>query len=156
MKRLILLAIVLFAIPAYGENGVPMFPSYLDRQLPYVQVFIVDVKINGYPFRMIFDTGASHTLLNISSAHRAGLTVEKSDIYREEIGLANGSKSWALVFISNSIEVQGIKQGKLKIWAINQEEDGVDGLLGRDFLYGTGGVVLSPDGHAIFLQKERR
>ena len=93
---------------------------------------IVEALINGgTPVKLILDTGADRTVINPRALAAAGasLTEGPAAQMRGATGTApvRGSQL-------DSIAVGGAKVGKLMVISHDIEQEGVDGLLGRDFL----------------------
>jgi clan AA aspartic protease (TIGR02281 family) len=94
---------------------------------------VVLVKVNGIPAHMIFDTGATRTVLSKQFAANAGIEATESQI----VSTANGD---ALVFggRADSISLGDARLGSVPIFIQTSTNSsfgkGIDGLLGLSFL----------------------
>ena len=96
------------------------------------RAIVVEALINGgTPTKLILDTGAEKTVINprVLAAAGASLTEGPSAQIRGATGTATVRR-----VPLDSLEVGGAKVGKLLVISHDIEQDGVDGLLGRDFL----------------------
>lgn len=93
---------------------------------------IVEALINGgTPVKLILDTGADRTVINPRALAAAGTSLTAGPA--AEMRGATGTASVRGAQL-DSIEVGGAKVGKLMVISHDIEQEGVDGLLGRDFL----------------------
>jgi predicted aspartyl protease len=95
-------------------------------------LMLVDVSINGTPAKMLFDTGASHTIISLSLSGLAGRLAElKSGV--------NGTSGQAFDVEAN-LELGPVKISRLACLAANVDNVSrdlgvrVDGILGIDAL----------------------
>jgi len=93
---------------------------------------IVEALINGRTTtRLVLDTGADRTVVNPRALAAAGVSLRQSANGR--IRGATGTAPVQAAYV-DSLEVGRARVGKLLVISHDIEQDGVDGLLGRDFL----------------------
>ena len=89
--------------------------------------------VNGIQIRVLFDTGAEHSVLTLDAAKRAGVTSESAGVVAaggwQGIGPGSG-KTWIAPFTSFRIGDEEIRNTHLRI---GSEKLKVDMLLGADF-----------------------
>jgi hypothetical protein len=93
---------------------------------------LVSAKINGGgPITLILDTGADRTMVAPSALSRLGISFENAlrGVVRGVTGASYAEAVWV-----NSVEVGEARVGPLLIIVHEADLQGVDGLLGRDFL----------------------
>jgi tetratricopeptide (TPR) repeat protein/predicted aspartyl protease len=106
-----------------------------------------EAKINGQTVRVIFDTGASSSVLRLSSAQRLGFRVDGPGV--EARGPARGigpraAEVWVAPFDSVDIGGEKIEHTQLQVASIDLDD--ADMLLGADFF-------LS---HRVYVSKQQR
>ena len=93
---------------------------------------LVSAKINGNgPITLILDTGGDRTMVGPSALSRLGISFENTvqGVIRGVTGASYAEAVWV-----NSVEVGEARVGPLLIIVHEAGLQGVDGLLGRDFL----------------------
>ncbi len=93
---------------------------------------VVDARLNGSTsVKLLLDTGAQRTVVNPRVLAAAGVALQAGQA--TQMRGATGTASVTTVQL-DSVEVGQAKVGKLAVISHDVEHDGVDGLLGRDFL----------------------
>jgi hypothetical protein len=108
------------------EKGLTRIPFTLGSPV------LVSAKINGGgPISLILDTGADRTMVAPSALSRLGISFENAlrGVVRGVTGASYAEAVWV-----NSVEVGEARVGPLLIIVHEADLQGVDGLLGRDFL----------------------
>jgi tetratricopeptide (TPR) repeat protein len=105
--------------------------EYLSESSPHL---IGTVKLNGAKIQVMFDSGASHSMLSLRAAARAGIKPDSPGVVSG--GLSNGIgnhqvESWLARFDSLDLGGEEIKNARLRIADIDLP--GADMLLGADF-----------------------
>jgi clan AA aspartic protease (TIGR02281 family) len=90
---------------------------------------VIEVWLNGQPFDMILDTGASHTLITQNMAQTLGLQPQGY----VAVTIADGSSVNLPIGSVRSVQVAGIRAQDLKVIIANKANVG---LLGHDFFGG--------------------
>jgi len=129
------------AIPLSLPTSPPVPPEITPRPLqkgltriPFTlgSPVLVSAKINGGgPITLILDTGADRTMVAPSALSRLGVSFENAlrGVVRGVTGASYAGAVWV-----NSLEVGEARVGPLLIIVHEADLQGVDGLLGRDFL----------------------
>jgi hypothetical protein len=129
------------AIPLSLPTSPPVPPEITPRPLqkgptriPFTlgAPVLVSAKINGGgPITLILDTGADRTMVAPSALSRLGISFENAlrGVVRGVTGVSYAEAVWV-----NSVEVGEARVGPLLIIVHEADLQGVDGLLGRDFL----------------------
>lgn len=98
-------------------------------------VILVDAKLNGFSTRLLLDTGASNTVIDLSTLLSTGFHF-KDSIDKIKIETAKGIVE-AEVFVVKQLESLGITQHKYAVTAYDFIGNGIisefDGVLGLDF-----------------------
>jgi Aspartyl protease len=98
-------------------------------------VILVDAKLNGFSTRLLLDTGASNTVIDLSTLLSTGFHF-KDSIDKIKIETAKGIVE-AEVFVVKQLESLGITQQKYAVTAYDFIGNGIvsefDGVLGLDF-----------------------
>jgi len=98
-------------------------------------VILVDAKLNGFSTRLLLDTGASNTVIDLSTLLSTGFHF-KDSIDKIKIETAKGIVK-AEVFVVKQLESLGITQQKYAVTAYDFIGNGIisefDGVLGLDF-----------------------
>jgi len=93
---------------------------------------VVEARLNGgTSVRLLLDTGAQRTVINPRVLVAAGVVLSTGQAM--QMKGATGTASVSTVQV-DSVEVGQARVGKLAVISHDIEQDGVDGLLGRDFL----------------------
>ena len=96
---------------------------------------VVDVRVNGStPAKLYLDTGAAHTLLSPRVLKAAGVSPDRDGTKIETRGLVADAKTEVYRVAIDSLEVGEARVGRMLVSAYDMEMQGVDGLLGQDFL----------------------
>ncbi len=129
------------AIPLSLPTSPPVPPEITPRSLqkgltriPFTlgSPVLVSAKINGGgPITLILDTGADRTMVAPSALSRLGISFENAlpGMVKGVTGASYAEAVWV-----NSVEVEEARVGPLLIIVHEANLQGVDGLLGRDFL----------------------
>jgi clan AA aspartic protease (TIGR02281 family) len=110
------------ASPQLGKDGV----IRIKIKKRYASTPVVDVSFNGKTFEMIFDTGASSTLITQSMAN--ALSIQPTG-YREVV-IADGSSLKLPVTAIKQVSAGGLTSRNLEVTVANKADIG---LLGHDF-----------------------
>ena len=105
-----------------------------DAQIKFTpgKAVIVEVLLNGSTTtKLILDTGADLSVINPRALVAAGVSLREGQ--RTEMRGATGTASVQTVQV-DSVVVGTAKVSKLSVISHDIEQDGVDGLLGRNFL----------------------
>ena len=129
------------AIPLSLPTSPPVPPEITPRPLqkgltriPFTlgSPVLVSAKINGGgPITLILDTGADRTMVVPSALSRLGISFE--NVLRGVVRGVTGASYAEAVWV-NSVEVGEARVGPLLIIVHEADLQGVEGLLGRDFL----------------------
>ncbi|MEA1649371.1 retroviral-like aspartic protease family protein [Nitrospirillum sp. BR 11164] len=119
----------------------------LDWQAPSI---VLDVAVGGKPVRAILDSGATHSVVSLEAASRAGVTPDTPGVIMAEKSEGIGAKlvqDWVGVFDGFTLGDETIKRAKLRFGdlfgsgtlmetgsRIARAETGPEMLLGADFL----------------------
>lgn len=114
------------ARPAGGGTGSAEIKFTPGREI------VVEARLNGgTSVRLLLDTGAQRTVINPRVLVAAGVVLSAGQAM--QMKGATGTASVRSVQV-DSVEVGQARVGKLTVISHDIEHDGVDGLLGRDFL----------------------
>ena len=112
------------ARPASGETSIRFVPG---------QRIHVDVRVNGNAeAKLLLDTGSDKTIISPRALQAAGVRIAGPTTTAEVAG-ATGSAQMQFVVV-DSLEVGEARVGRMTVGSQNVPVDGVDGVLGRDFL----------------------
>jgi tetratricopeptide (TPR) repeat protein len=119
---------------AYWHADAP--PSVIDMQLmPETSPQLIgSVKLNGTRIQVMFDSGASHSMLSLRAAARAGIRPDSPGVVSGGISSGIGRhqiESWLARFDSLDLGGEEIKNARLRIADIDLPD--ADMLLGADF-----------------------
>ena len=96
------------------------------------KAILVDVRLNGSTsVKLLLDTGAQRTVVNPRVLAAAGVPLGAGQTI--QLRGATGTANVSTVQV-DSVEVGQARVGKLGVISHDIEQEGVDGLLGRDFL----------------------
>ena len=96
---------------------------------------VVDARVNGSTSAKLYlDTGAAHTLLSPRVLKAAGVSPDRDGTKVETRGLIADAKTEVYRVAIDSLEVGEARVGRMLVSAYDMEMQGVDGLLGQDFL----------------------
>lgn len=117
--------------PAAGGGGGKGLGGTQIKFLPGKPI-VVEALLNGQTStRLILDTGADRTVVNPRALAAAGVSLTRGPAAQMRGATGTASVRGAQL---DSLEVGGAKVGKLMVISHDIEQEGVDGLLGRDFL----------------------
>ncbi len=98
-------------------------------------IILVDAKLNGFSTRLLLDTGASNTVIDLTTLLTTGFHF-KDSIDKIKIETAKGIVE-AEIFVVKQLESLGITQQKYAVTAYDFIGNGIisefDGVLGLDF-----------------------
>lgn len=98
-------------------------------------IILVDAKLNGFSTRLLLDTGASNTVIDLTTLLTTGFHF-KDSIDKIKIETAKGIVE-AEIFVVKQLESLGITQQKYTVTAYDFIGNGIisefDGVLGLDF-----------------------
>ena len=114
------------ARPAGGGTGGAEIKFTPGREI------VVEARLNGSTsVRLLLDTGAQRTVINPRVLVAAGVALSAGQAM--QMRGATGTASVSTVQV-DSVEVGQARVGRLAVISHDIEQEGVDGLLGRDFL----------------------
>jgi len=106
--------------------------QYTSERSPHL---IGTAMLNGAKIRVMFDSGASRSLLTLKAAARAGIKPDGADVVAGGLSFGIGRRSietWIARFDSFSVGGEEIKNARLRLGDVALS-DGADMLLGADF-----------------------
>ncbi|TWB41779.1 retroviral-like aspartic protease family protein [Nitrospirillum pindoramense] len=132
----------------WAENAMTADFRPVDWQAPSI---VLDVTVGGKPVRAILDSGATHSVLSLEAASRAGVTPDTPGVVMGEKSEGIGAKlvqDWVGVFDGFTLGDETIKRAKLRFSDLNgsasyadagsrtrfDTSGGPEMLLGADFL----------------------
>ena len=121
-------------ILAYWASGKSLSIVTIENQTPTQSHIIGPATINGHSIRVMFDSGASTSLLSRSAAARAGIRASSEGVVSGGLGGGIGSRQLETSiasFESFSIGDETIKNARLQI--SDRDLPGADMLIGDDF-----------------------
>jgi predicted aspartyl protease len=94
---------------------------------------VIEARLNGVPLRLLLDTGADRTLISPAALARSGIDATAGAPVR--LTGVTGTGSGTLVTVPR-LDVAGAQIGPLGViaYAMPEQGQGLDGLLGRDVL----------------------
>jgi predicted aspartyl protease len=135
MKAILPLLLLLVSGCAVSGTGSCEFAKVADLPVTFEKgVPIVDVKLNGEPVKMVFDTGADRSLIRLEAFNRLGLAEDPT--LRVVIAGVGGVASHPNALV-NTLEFGTESKHSLSIFVTEVPAFGdgkVDGLLGRDVM----------------------
>jgi tetratricopeptide (TPR) repeat protein/predicted aspartyl protease len=120
---------------AYWAKNMSVADIAFERRTPAQPHLIGEARLNGKKIRVMFDTGASSSVLTLRAASRVGITPEDEDVAAAGIGRGIGKKTnenWIARFDTLDLGGELIKNARLHMADI-VIGDSVDMLLGADF-----------------------
>ncbi|THD56436.1 aspartyl protease family protein [Phenylobacterium sp.] len=120
---------------AYWAAGMALSSLAIEDQTPTKPHIIASAKLNGHDIRVVFDSGASTSLLSRAAAARAGVTASSDGVVSAGIGGGIGSRKIETsigLFQEFALGDESIKNARIRI--SDRELPGADMLLGDDFL----------------------
>ncbi len=119
--------------PAAPAGGGPaaVAPGTQIKFVPGKEI-VVDARLNGTTtVKLLLDTGAQRTVINPRALAAAGVALQQSSAI--QIRGATGTANVSAVVV-DSVEIGQARAAKLAVISHDIEQEGMDGLLGRDFL----------------------
>jgi tetratricopeptide (TPR) repeat protein/predicted aspartyl protease len=95
---------------------------------------LVNVKLNGVDARLLLDTGSTYTLVSPQAAKRAGLNVGFAPALLWLQGIGGGVRPGMATVKEFGISNQTIKRVEVLVYGDRLSRNGVDGILGQNFL----------------------
>jgi tetratricopeptide (TPR) repeat protein/predicted aspartyl protease len=95
---------------------------------------LVNVKLNGVDARLLVDTGSTYTLVSPEAAKRAGLNVGFAPALLWLEGIGGGVRPGMATVKEFGISNQTIKRVEVLVYGDRLSRNGVDGILGLNFL----------------------
>lgn len=126
--------------------------SYYAKEIPFTRSggghMWVDVKVNGKPIKMIFDTGAEQTAFSASDWQKMGFTVPDN----AQQGISRGvlGESTAYFFTTESIQLGPLEQNNTPVHVI--ENSKAPPLLGMSF-YGKYRVIVDVNRNVLIFNE---
>lgn len=120
---------------AYWAHGQPVAVVDLDHETPRHPQLVGSAVIDGHRIRVIFDTGASRSILTLSAARRVGIGPgEPGVVHAGRIGGVGHwlDKSWIAPVALLQIGGEKIKHTRIMVGNIHLGED-ADMVIGSDF-----------------------
>ena len=114
------------------------------------------VEVNGVLVQAAFDTGASHTLLSLLAAQRAGIKLDGSDVtFAGYVGGVGPSrvKTWMVTVESLQIGAEAMKNARVRIGDIDLGD--IDMLIGIDF-FRSHRVYVANSQHKVYFSLSER
>jgi tetratricopeptide (TPR) repeat protein len=119
---------------AYWQGTEPVAVMDMQYQSESSPNLIGTVKLNGAKIQAMFDSGASHSMLSLKAAARAGIKPDSPGVVSGGLSSGIGDhqiESWLARFDSLDLGGEEIKNARLRIADIDLP--GADMLLGADF-----------------------
>jgi tetratricopeptide (TPR) repeat protein/predicted aspartyl protease len=119
---------------AYWHGADPVAVIEMEPTLESSPQLIGSVKLNGTKIKVMFDSGASHSILSLRAAARAGIKPDSPGVVSggQSRGIGKHvAESWLARFDSLDLGGEEIKNARLRIADIDLPD--VDMLLGADF-----------------------
>jgi tetratricopeptide (TPR) repeat protein/predicted aspartyl protease len=126
------IALSLYRINAFAECKVErllLMPLTMVGTQP-----LVTVRLNGIDARLLVDTGSVYTLVSPEAAKRAGLSVGFAPARLWLQGLGGGVRPGMAIVKEFGISNQTIKRVEVLVYGDRLSRNGVDGILGQNFL----------------------
>jgi tetratricopeptide (TPR) repeat protein/predicted aspartyl protease len=136
---------------AYWPSASPVGMIKIDEVNAGAPHAIGEAKLNGTTIRVMFDTGASRSLLSLRAATRAGFRRDDPATIRGEVSGGVGSKTletWIARFDLLDLGGEQIRNARLRVGDRDLGVD-VDMLLGADFFL-SHRLYISHDQHRIY------
>jgi tetratricopeptide (TPR) repeat protein/predicted aspartyl protease len=137
---------------AYWAKNTSVAEVSFERRTPLAPHLIAEAKLNGKKIRIMFDTGASRSVLTLRAAERAGITPEHDEVTAAGISRGIGKKTnenWLGRFDTLDIGGELIKNARLFMADI-VIGDSADMLLGADFFLSHRVYVATEDRKIYF------
>jgi tetratricopeptide (TPR) repeat protein/predicted aspartyl protease len=137
---------------AYWAKNASVAEVSFERRTAVAPHLIGEATLNGKKIRVMFDTGASRSVLTLKAAKRAGITPEDDEVSAAGIGRGIGKKTnenWLGRFDTLDIGGEQIKNARLHMSDITIG-DSVDMLLGADFFLSHRAYVAIEDRKIYF------
>ena len=96
---------------------------------------VVDARINGgSTVKLILDTGADQTMISPRALAAAGVAIARDGRTIKARGIVRDTEVNVQRVSIDSLEVGGARVGRFQVASYEMAMDGVEGLLGQDFL----------------------
>lgn len=123
---------------AYWANakGMPYSMIDIDFATPQRPHTTAEAYVNGSKIRVLFDTGASYSVLTLEAAKQAGVTPDSPGV--TDAGFMSGygrrtARTWIAPFASFKIGQEEIRNTHLRIGGVELAGTGTQMLIGEDF-----------------------
>lgn len=121
-------------VPA-GPAAATGSPAGVEVRFVPGQHIVVEARVNGSAAaRLILDTGAAATLISPRVLAAAGASLTRGTVPGRTRGIARDAELQVDRVRVDSLEVGEARVGPLMVAAYDMDMEGVDGLLGHDFL----------------------
>lgn len=120
---------------AYWHGGNSVAELHIETTTPASPHWISEAKINGRKIRVLFDSGASHSLLDSGTAAKLGIKPESVGVQAAGVTSGVGPHTVELVYARfDTLDLGGelIKNARLFVGDLSRVS-GIDLLLGADF-----------------------
>jgi tetratricopeptide (TPR) repeat protein len=120
--------------PAYWAAGQSIAMLPISWTTPLEPHLIGHAQVNGQDIKVMFDTGASYSVLKLPTAERLGFRREAQGVLAAGVGGGIGPRvqeTWAVPFTSFDVGGEQIKNARLRVADLTL--DRADMLLGADF-----------------------
>jgi tetratricopeptide (TPR) repeat protein/predicted aspartyl protease len=137
---------------AYWAKNMSVASMDFERRTPGQPHLMSEARLNGKKIRVMFDTGASSSVLTLRAAARAGIEPEDEDV--DAAGISRGlgkqtRENWEARFETLDLGGEVIKNARLRLADIQIGDSG-DMLLGADFFLSHRVYVASEDRKIYF------
>jgi tetratricopeptide (TPR) repeat protein/predicted aspartyl protease len=124
------------AMMAYWAKDLPVSVVKLDERNPLAPQFVGAATLNGKQIRLMFDTGASRSVLSLRTATRLGFKTDGEGV--EPGGVTGGIgkrnfETWIARFDSLQIGNEQVKNALMRVGDFGTDVLDVDGIIGVDF-----------------------
>ena len=115
---------------------------------------VVDARINNSAsVKLILDTGAGGTLISPRALAAAGISLTRGTRVGKSRGIAKDAEVDVIQVAIDSLEVGSARVGRMLVQSYDMDWQGVEGLLGQDFL-GNFNVNIDPSSGVVKLIKK--